>query len=65
MILEYLNRKTKIDAPDALHLIARGVEQKEIFKDGPDRDYFSDRHGVTVFWSKKKVIHNECSPLSP
>lgn len=39
-------RKSRIDAPGALqHIIARGIEQKEIFKDDRDRNNFLDRLG--------------------
>lgn len=42
-------RKSRIDAPGALHhIIARGIEQKEIFKDDLDRNNFLDRLGVIL-----------------
>ena len=46
-------RKSRIDAPGALHhIIARGIEQKEIFKDDPDRNNFLDRLGVILTETK-------------
>jgi len=37
-------RKTRIDAPGALHhIIVRGIERKKIFKDDTDRVKFLDR----------------------
>ena len=39
-------RKSRIDAPGALHhIIARGIEKKAIFKDSQDRKNFLDRLG--------------------
>ena len=39
-------RKARIDAPGALHhLIVRGIERQEIFKDDADRNSFVDRLG--------------------
>ena len=39
-------RQSRIDAPGALHhIIARGIERKEIFTDGVDRDNFLNRLG--------------------
>lgn len=39
-------RKSRIDAPGALHhIIARGIEKKAIFKDTRDRNNFLDRMG--------------------
>ncbi len=39
-------RKSRIDAPGALHhIIARGIERKEIFKDDTDQNNFLDRLG--------------------
>ena len=46
-------RKSRIDAPSALHhIIARGIEQKEIFKDDLDRNNFLDRLGVILTETK-------------
>ena len=37
-------RKSRIDAPGALHhIIVRGIERKTIFKDDADRDNFLER----------------------
>jgi len=42
-------RRSRIDAPGALHhIIARGIEQREIFKDDQDRNIFLDRLGVVL-----------------
>jgi len=39
-------RKSRIDAPGALHhIIARGINRKEIFRDDKDRDNFLERLG--------------------
>jgi REP-associated tyrosine transposase len=39
-------RKSRIDAPGALHhIIARGINRKEIFIDDKDRDNFLERLG--------------------
>jgi len=40
-------RKSRIDAPGALHhIIARGIDRKNIFKDNKDRDSFLERLGA-------------------
>jgi hypothetical protein len=37
-------RKSRIDAPGALHhIIARGIERSKIFRDDTDRNNFLDR----------------------
>jgi len=42
-------RKSRIDAPGALHhIIARGIERCDIFKDKADRINFTDRLGVIL-----------------
>jgi len=39
-------RKSRIDAPGALHhIIARGIDRRDIFKDDKDRDNFLERLG--------------------
>jgi hypothetical protein len=39
-------RKSRIDAPGALHhIIARGIDRRRIFDDDADRDNFLDRLG--------------------
>lgn len=39
-------RKTRIDAPGALHhIIVRGIERRQIFRDDMDRDSFTARLG--------------------
>jgi len=42
-------RKARIDAPGALHhIMARGIEKRDIFCDDFDRDRFIDRMGVVI-----------------
>jgi putative transposase len=42
-------RKSRIDAPGALHhIIARGIERYNIFKDNSDRNNFIDRLGIIL-----------------
>ena len=42
-------RKSRIDAPGALHhIIARGIERSEIFRDNTDRNNFLDRFGGII-----------------
>ncbi|MFN2353678.1 MAG: transposase [Desulfopila sp.] len=42
-------RQTRIDAPGALHhIIVRGIEKKQIFKDDTDREKFLERFGVIL-----------------
>lgn len=42
-------RKSRIDAPGALHhIIARGIERSKIFQDSKDRNNFLDRFGGIV-----------------
>jgi putative transposase len=39
-------RQARIDAPGALqHIICRGIERRNIFRDDADREYFIDRLG--------------------
>jgi putative transposase len=50
-------RKSRIDAPGALHhIIARGIARKEIFKDDADRDNFLDRL-CTILKETKTVCY--------
>ena len=43
-------RKARVDAPCALHhIIARGIERREIFKDDFDRNNFLERLGKIIF----------------
>jgi REP element-mobilizing transposase RayT len=50
-------RKSRIDAPGALHhVIARGIERRDIFKDNRDRDNFLKRLGKIVTESST-VLH--------
>ena len=42
-------RKSRIDTPGALHhIIARGIDRKNIFKDDKDRDNFLERLGAII-----------------
>ena len=42
-------RKTRIDAPVALHhIIVRGLARKKVFDDDLDRDFFVERLGMIV-----------------
>ena len=46
-------RKSRIDAPGALHhIIARGIERKAIFRDDRDRDNFLERLGNNLMESR-------------
>ena len=42
-------RKARIDAPGALHhIIARGIEKRDIFWDDHDRNNFLERLGTVI-----------------
>ena len=42
-------RKSRIDAPGAFHhIIARGIERSDIFKDNTDRNNFLNRLGMII-----------------
>ena len=42
-------RKARIDAPGAVqHIIIRGIERKDIFRDTNDKDTFIERFGKIV-----------------
>ena len=44
-----MSRKSRIDTPGALHhIIARGIDRKNIFKDDKDRDNFLERLGAII-----------------
>ena len=46
-------RKTRIDAPEALHhVIGRGIARKKIFLSDADRDNFLDRLGAILSETK-------------
>lgn len=50
-------RKTRIDAPGALHhIIVRGIERKKIFRDDTDRVKFLERLGVIVSDTKTDCL---------
>jgi REP element-mobilizing transposase RayT len=50
-------RKTRIDAPGALHhIIVRGIERKKIFKDDIDRAKFLDRFGALLSDTKTDCL---------
>jgi putative transposase len=49
-------RKSRIDAPGALHhIIARGIDRKTIFDDDADRDNFLDRLGNILLQHRFEV----------
>jgi len=49
-------RKSRIDAPGSLHhIIVRGIERPEIFKDNTDRNNFLDRLGRII-----QETHTRC-----
>ncbi len=42
-------RQARIDAPDALHhIMVRGIERREIFRDNKDKDGFVERLGDII-----------------
>ena len=44
-----MSRKARIDAPGALHhIIARGIEKRDIFRDDNDRENFLERLGKII-----------------
>ncbi len=46
-------RQARVDAPGALqHIIVRGIERREIFRDDTDRDNFLDRLGTILLETK-------------
>ncbi len=50
-------RKARIDAPGALHhIIARGIDRCEIFKDDTDRHNFLDRLGVILTETETRCL---------
>ena len=50
-------RKTRIDAPGALHhIIVRGIERKKIFKDDTDRVKFLERLGAILTDTKTHCL---------
>ncbi len=55
-------RKSRIDAPGALHhIIARGIEGSKIFRDNTDRNNFLDPHAGIV----KETKENDYKPIEP
>jgi putative transposase len=57
-------RKTRIDAPGALHhIIARGIERKAIFQDDRDRGDFLERLGTNLEESRTRVMLGRYSPI--
>jgi putative transposase len=51
-------RKSRIDAPGALHhIIVRGIERRKIFFDDADRNNFVDRIGSIVTETNTVVTH--------
>lgn len=56
-------RKSRIDAPDALHhIIARGIERKKIFREHTDRENFLDRLGDVLTDTKTKCCARALIP---
>jgi len=56
MPLHIMPRKARIDAPGSLHhIIVRGIERSEIFKDNTDRNNFLDRLGRII-----QETHTRC-----
>jgi REP element-mobilizing transposase RayT/DNA-binding Lrp family transcriptional regulator len=50
-------RKSRIDAPGALHhIIARGIERKKIFQDDTDQNHFLERLGVILKETKTPCL---------
>jgi len=50
-------RKSRIDAPGALHhIIVRGIESSKIFKDNTDRHNFLDRLGAIIQETKTRCL---------
>ena len=50
-------RKSRIDAPGALHhIIVRGIERGKIFVDDMDRNNFLDRTGGYFYRNKYKLL---------
>jgi len=51
-------RQPRLDAPGLLqHVMARGIERREIFKDDKDRKSFLDRLAVILDKLVKSQIH--------
>ena len=61
-------RKARIDAPGALHhVIARGIEKRDIFWDDHDRNNFLERLGIIIDESDTScyawaLLSNHASP---
>ena len=50
-------RQSRIDAPGALHhIICRGIERRNIFKDNTDRNRFLERLGSVIFGIEKDQV---------
>jgi putative transposase len=50
-------RKSRIDAPGALHhIIARGIERKSIFRDNKDRNSFLERLSDIIAGTETKCF---------
>ena len=50
-------RQSRIDAPGAVHhIIARGIERGQVFRDDQDRDFFLKRLGELILETKTKCF---------
>ncbi|MCJ8502424.1 transposase [Desulfatitalea alkaliphila] len=50
-------RQSRIDAPGAVHhIIARGIERGQVFRDDQDRDFFLKRFGELILETKTKCF---------
>jgi hypothetical protein len=57
-------RKARIDAPGALHhVIARGIEKRDIFWDDHDRNDFLERLGTIIDESGTCCYAWRCFPI--
>jgi len=55
--VEFMPRKSRIDAPGALHhIIARGIERKSIFRDNKDRNNFLERLSDIIAGTETKCF---------
>ncbi len=58
-------RKSRIDAPGAMHhIIARGIERCKIFRDDADCNNFLDRLGVIIDDTGTVSSDNYISPVT-
>ena len=51
-------RKARIDAPGTLHhIICRGIERRNIFRDNADRNSFIERFGRVILETQTNYFH--------